>query len=70
MTAHDSGSGSFATRSRPSIEGVAVRLRVIAGFDDAEHLIAQRVEIGGHSGAADRLGLSDRSFETAREIEQ
>ena len=47
-----------------------MRLRVIAGFDDAEHLIAQRVEIGCHPGAADRLGLRDGSFESACEVEQ
>ena len=45
-------------------------LRLIGGVDDAEHLIAQRIEIGRHPGAADRLGLRDRSFEAACKVEQ
>ena len=45
-------------------------LRLIAGVDDAEHLVAQRVEIWRHPGAADGLGLRHGCFETACEVEQ
>ena len=45
-------------------------LRLIVGVDDTEHLVAQRIEIGRHPGSVDGLGLSDRPFETACEVEQ